>query len=94
MEKVTQELEITKMVREMSPEQYTEYVNLTHEIDIFSREMKIRFAKKMLEGRSGWKDYKLDIPTQIATRTIRLAEGEKSTDIGIANWAFINWYNR
>lgn len=92
---MTTQEEIDSVLRNCNPQQIEEYMKFQHEINKFALEMGLRFAHKILTGRKGWTEASQeDIATEIDIRTQRLIEGEESCDIGIANWAFIHWYNR
>lgn len=90
----TPDSKITDIVDNMSEEQLRDYIKVCAAIDAFSREMKIRFAEKSEKGRVGWDNNVFDIPEEISERATRLADGDDKVNVGIANWAFIDWYSK
>lgn len=94
MTDITPESHVNEIVGKFTKEQQSDYFNTCANIDAFAREMKIRFAEKTREGKSGYRNNKSDIPAEISKRVERLKQGEQRVDISIANWAFINWFNR
>ena len=94
MKDVKSQLYVTEIVNKLNEDQFDEYIRINSSIDVFAIEMKIRFLEKMIEGKKGWDNNTFNIPQEITDRAKRLHNGEQKADIGIANWAFINWFNR
>jgi hypothetical protein len=84
----------TEKYKQLPVDEQAELIKAFDAIDLFAREMKLRFIQKHLEGNRGWSNNTMDVVKEIVDRAERLQAGEQKADIGIANWAFINWFNR
>lgn len=82
------------MEQSVSPETQ----ELLNEVDNFASAMKQRLIEKGRGGYSGWKNYDPhDIALAIELRLPRLvnpSDSESGVELGIANWALINFVNR
>lgn len=80
--------------KEISPETQ----ELLDEVDNFAKLMKERLIEKGRGGYSGWKDYSNnDVALAIETRLPRLInpdDANSGAEMGIANWALINYLIR
>ena len=90
-----------KAIVDIGDKQFYTYVKTAISIDHFALQMKARMLKKTLEGRGGYEngiDTLIEIPVEeIKRRFERLISEENilgSVSIGIANWAFIDWYTK
>lgn len=91
---ITPEKEIADVISSMNQEELKDYIKVCGEIDKFSREMKIRFAQKIQQGRIGWDSANFyNVTNEINARLERFNNGDNKALVGIANFAFIEWYN-
>lgn len=81
-------------------QQIDEYQQLSEYIDIFAHQMKLRFAKKMVERNTPymWKDGPPHSMVQEIHNRIDRANSFENIhggiSLGIANWAFIDWLRK
>lgn len=89
------ENEISAIVDSMNEEQLKDCIKICNAIDIFSREMKIRFAEKVAKGKKGWNDTNVypNCADEVIERGERMLKGDGLANIGAVNFAFIDWYN-
>lgn len=86
--------EVRELLLQMTNEEIADFFDVSLEINLFAEEMKKRFAEKIIQGKSGWKNFdRVRVREEMQKRLDRIKGGEDDATIGLANYTFISWFN-